>query len=407
MALAFYVSTPVWAEDCEQVLTVAEDLARNSDFYQGNPYILPINLSQGAFLKSLGADLLEERVLIKNVESMARKYNEIMDGLILSQQVQKEDAVFWSQVFVGQDGKLIFARLETSAPLNALPFEPKKFRISGLDNHGRSIYVLATDENKNLTVAGGILSETDYFFAVANGYFPGTFSEERIGINSRHGVVGEPAYLHEFGHLGGFVDIPEGMKAFRQTLRNLRSKLGNFSHALSRRIFYVNETLLILKPNAKSSLRKFMAEFNINPLSFSESDILRSLEKLTSEELYRLYPAVSAWHYKNRLPFGGALRSGTMAKPVENALDKLIIIADIRLRGINLNPAANAREEFRPKFAKYLAMALALADTTVSGWFLAAESDEFLKTTSAYYKYLCEEPGLHDGFSEFFCPPDL
>jgi hypothetical protein len=374
-------------------------------YFWTNPYRQGFARSQAAFIKTVGGDIRKDEIVFRNEELTAKRYNENVDALVAKTIVDPNFAIYWSLPYVSlNDGRLVYARLGEPAPDGTTLFRPERFRIKYVGSDGRTVYAMNDEQNiKTLKPASGILSDADFLWAIADGHFPGTFAHERLGFNRAHGSIGEPAFMHELGHLGGFIEVPEGMVLFRKLAKEACTA-GRLSEKRDRRIFFANEMLLLMKPTARAELAKFLRGFGITEIN--EEKIIARLSELNDAQLMRFKKALTAWHVRERLPFGGSIRAATMMKPVGARLDKIIFdtlkTADWlfkKKRSFN----ESARSWIRDELAEYIVAAEALSETTIKGWFDLASQDVPLQPDNPYFRYLCNGDSPVE-YAEYFCP---
>ena len=379
-----------------------------------NPYTSDsYNTAQRQFLQSVGVSLDSKGLRAERPAQVVQNYNSRVDQMVKDGQLQEKDAIRWSDTYVGSDGRLQFVDAGQATPKGASPFVESQYRIARYDETGRAIYVKATSVNVHLEPASGILPNADFLNAVSEGHFPGTYSNSLVGF-SKTGA--EPAFFHDLAHLGGFVDHPEGMAAFRSAARGPSFEAGQVRTKLqNERLFYTNESLLTLKPTASETLPRVLSTSGIKTTTSQGIQKLSTdIQALPANAAALLATKISVWHSKNRAPFGGAIRSGGLARVVNSKLDLLdqsVAAHAKQIRTLQAAPVtpmtisalASERRALDQSMAEYVYSAQALSETDVKTWFSLSRSNQPLKPDTPYFRYMCEGT-VRESHAVDFCP---
>lgn len=118
-----------------------------------------------------------------------------------------------------------------------------------------------------------------------------------------------PMIVHDLGHFGSFIQNPEYLKFVRALAQKLKGNLDSVSELVERRVNFLMETLVWIKPEKdefiKSLLERFIKE---GRGSVKVSDYENQLKKLTDDDLLKLRDELveSSSDYLSLL--GGAMR---------------------------------------------------------------------------------------------------
>jgi hypothetical protein len=410
---------------------------------KNNPYRDPINQEQRKFLESIGVRFEGDKVIIDNPRQVAKNYNQAIKDKLAKDGVPRDNALLMAEAYVGRDGKLIFSEIGQPPPLNAIPFDENKFIVIGRDSEGRSIYKegdptglpdveeversAQTDHRENTKFpqrADPVFTNADFLHGIKDGYTPIVISRKPVAFSDLS--QDSPLFIHELGHAGGFHDDPKGMTAFKNTISKLFAQYGGvLPPKIDSKIFYVNEAALTVKPERISDLEKIIFNGKPKDIMGSFADQANgAVSRLSPEQLDQTAHQIMEWHQTARAPFGGALRTPTMARSVQARLD--LIAAEIRTKEIFLKndllrkdkpvprgkissrilgpPSLieSSRRALQGAIQEYVAAAHDLSQTTIQGWFQAASQDHALPKGSPYYRYMCEGATV-DTFRNQFC----
>lgn len=391
------------------------------EFEKGNPYNHPINSAQKKFLERVGVKVEARAVSAVKPREVAFKVNELLKDAIQRGDIRQDEVLLWSEAYVGKDGRLVFVTLGEAPPPGALSLEGNHFKYKSIDERGRRIYEHASTADPDLLDAAedGLLSTPDYYEAIAGGHFPGTFSPQAVGYQGYdllNSPIREPAFLHDLAHIGGFVENPKGMAAFRKVMRSISKEGEKLDRDRDRKIFFVNELLPGFSVGTAERLQAFRAAGT-------------DFEKLKPSELIESVNKLLRIHREGRAPFGGALRSGGSAVTTVRPRIELLMEAmrrhgteyfegmkrrelvsiqhDLRtgaekesygnhLRSLD-GQLQEKRKQVEAAMRNYADAATHLADTSAEGWFQRAAEKGALDKESSYYKYLCAGPLANKG----------
>jgi hypothetical protein len=410
---------------------------------KNNPYRDPMNQAQKKFLESIGVRFEGDKVIIDNPRQVAKNFNQAIKDKIAKGEVPRDGSLLMAEAYVGRDGKLIFSEIGQSPPLNAIPFDENKFIVIGRDSEGRSIYKegdptglpdveeversAQTDHRENTKFpqrADPVFTNADFLHGIKDGYTPIVISRKPVAFSDLS--QDSPLFIHELGHAGGFHDDPKGMTAFKNTISKLFTQYGGvLPPKIDSKVFYVNEAALTVKPERISDLEKIIFNGKPKDIMGSFADQANgAVSRLSPEQLDQTAHQIMEWHQTARAPFGGALRTPTMARSVQARLD--LIAAEIRTKEIFLKndllrkdkpvprgkissrilgpPSLieSSRRALQGAIQEYVAAAHDLSQTTIQGWFQAASQDHALPKGSPYYRYMCEGATV-DTFKNQFC----
>lgn len=411
--LALYSPFLLWAAD-DSLTRCQGDLVRNPNEIAGSrptwvweistewtrPYSQPMNEPQKKFLEKLGAQFERTGVRFSlSKEQMVLKFNEMAKAKMGWIEGVPGGGLLLADSYVGGDGKLIFVEAGYPPPPNAISFrDVKQFRVSGKDQIGRNIYVLGTSRNATLPEAEGLHANIDFYYAIAQGFFPISYGENAVSYNGFGNDHWESEFLHDLCHAGGFDDHPSGSMAFRAAMsETLKDLTGPVPNTMDRRIFYVSELLNMLRPGSIESLNEIVLEL--------------SRARTADDKLIEIVGRVLAWHHGARLPFGGALR-GASADLINDRLDVLEKSLSFALQqfkyelngGRQYTPGGflsvlpsliamkdkwTQRKRLMDALEDYVSSARALSQTSIAGWFETAMRVGPLAKNSPYYYYLC------------------
>ena len=288
-----------------------------------NPYLDPVNQAQRKFLERLGVQFDGDTIKVQNMREVARNYNRIIDEMVSRGELKEADVIRWSDTYVGKDGKLIFKPLGEPPPQGAEFFQPEKFKVASIDKDGRTIYRPLKAGEADETEGLGIVSNADFYAAIRDGHFPGAFG----GALSNYGLSArEPAFFHDLAHMGGFIDHPDGMSAFRKSIEKATqiSSDGVIPKVTERKIFYANELLPAFKPGSYQDLQKAI------PWDLQSGGKFKFfkrgpevLDKMSDPEIENLASQVWQWNAGARSPFGGVSRTGSFNDIAASHLDQM------------------------------------------------------------------------------------
>lgn len=267
------------------------------------PYSHVFNQHQRIFLEKLGASFEGDFIYFPSKAHAANTYNQMVDQLVQDHVIKQDEAVYWGEVLI-QNQEMTVIKYGEQRPPNTVPFIADNFYL----HEGKYLTDSEVNElvNSGHTASVRDFEKATYFFDgesfniyVAQGVFPVAQSiTETFEANSPYSnAVHDSAFLHDMGHLGGFIDSPAMMKFVRSWSSG------------DRQISLITEDLLLTNELSEGIAEDFLIPAGLH--SRSESQPIRDyVDNLSHEDLDVLSLKIVETYASFRLPLGGVARTG-------------------------------------------------------------------------------------------------